>query len=96
MQSIRSLIAVDGSHLKGKYKGTMLVTTSLDMNNQIYLIAIGIVDLENDASWEWFMTNLRGVIRDVPELAFIFYRYTFIGYFLVHYTDFVFTICNVI
>lgn len=95
MQSIRSLIVVDGSHLKGKYKGTMLVTTSLDGNNQIYPIVIEIVDLENDASWEWFMTNLRGVIRDVPELAFIFYRYTLIGYFLVHYTDFVFTIYNI-
>lgn len=46
--------------------------TSLDENNQIYLVAIGIIDLDNDASWEWFMTNFRGVIRYILELAFIY------------------------
>ena len=52
LQYIRPVIAVDGSHLKGKYKGTMLAATCLDGNNQIFLIAIGIVDSENNASWE--------------------------------------------
>lgn len=66
IQSIRLVIAVYETHLKSKYKRTMLVATSLDGNNQIYSVTIRIVDSENDASLEWFIINLRGVIRDVP------------------------------
>lgn len=59
----------------------MLVAISLDENNQIYHVAIKIVDLENDASWEQFMKTLR-VIREVLELAFISNRCTSIQKFI--------------
>lgn len=52
LQSIRSVIAVDGTHLKGLYRGTMFVATCLDGNNQLYPFAIGIGDSENNDSWE--------------------------------------------
>ena len=71
LQFIRPVIAVDGAHLKGKYRGTLFVATCLDGNNQLFVIAIGIGDTENDASWEWFMHRLFEVIGDVPELVFI-------------------------
>ncbi|KAK9177329.1 hypothetical protein WN944_029350 [Citrus x changshan-huyou] len=49
--SIRPVIAVDGTFVNGKYKGTMFIATCKDGNNQIYPLAFGVGDSENDASW---------------------------------------------
>ncbi|KAH9752662.1 SWIM-type domain-containing protein [Citrus sinensis] len=68
MQYIRPVIAVDGTHLKGLYRGSMFVATCLDGNNQLYPLAIGIMDSENNDAWEWFMMKLHEVIGDRPEL----------------------------
>ncbi|KAH9676795.1 SWIM-type domain-containing protein [Citrus sinensis] len=76
MQYIRPVIAVDGTHLKGLYRGSMFVATCLDGNNQLYPLAIGIMDSENNDAWEWFMMKLHGVIGDRPELVIIFDRCT--------------------
>ncbi|XP_024041882.1 uncharacterized protein LOC127901820 [Citrus sinensis] len=59
MQYIRPVIAVDGTHLKGLYRGSMFVATCLDGNNQLYPLAIGIMDSENNDAWEWFMMKLH-------------------------------------
>ncbi|KAH9786938.1 SWIM-type domain-containing protein [Citrus sinensis] len=76
MQYIRPAIAVDGTHLKGLYHGSMFVATCLDGNNQLYPLAIGIMDSENNDAWEWFMMKLHGVIGDRPELVIISDQYT--------------------
>ncbi|KAH9655138.1 SWIM-type domain-containing protein [Citrus sinensis] len=76
MQCMRPVIAVDGTHLKGLYRGTMFVATCPDGNNQLYPLAIGVMDSENNDAWEWFMTKLHGVIGDMPELVFISDRCT--------------------
>ncbi|XP_062020985.1 uncharacterized protein LOC133737456 [Rosa rugosa] len=69
--SVRPVIAIDGAFLKGKYFGTMFVAACQDGENQIYLLAFGVVDSENDASWSWFLTKLRGAIGVVENLIFI-------------------------
>ena len=69
--SMRPVIAIDGAFLKGKYFGTLLVAACQDGENQIYPLAFGVVDSENDASWSWFMTKLKGAIGNVKNLAFI-------------------------
>ncbi|KAH9750655.1 SWIM-type domain-containing protein [Citrus sinensis] len=76
MQYIRPVIAVDGTHLKGLYRGSMFVATCLDGNNQLYPLAIGIMDSENNDAWEWFMMKLHGVIGDRHELVIISDRCT--------------------
>lgn len=48
MQCMRPVIAVDGTHLKGLYRGTMFVATCLDGNNQLYPLVIGVMDSENN------------------------------------------------
>ena len=58
--STRPVIAIDGTFLKEKYFGTMFVAACQDGENQIYPMVFGLVDLENDASWSWFFTKLRG------------------------------------
>ncbi|KAK2654767.1 hypothetical protein Ddye_014623 [Dipteronia dyeriana] len=59
---LRPVIAVDGTHLKGKFGGTMFVTTAQDGNEQVYPIAFGHSDSKNNLSWEWFLDCLKGVM----------------------------------
>ncbi|XP_018443590.1 uncharacterized protein LOC108815508 [Raphanus sativus] len=69
--AIRKVIVVDGTFLKSKYKGVLLVATALDGNSNLYPIAFGVVDSENDLAWEWFMRQLNVVIVDEHSLAFV-------------------------
>ena len=70
-QYMRKIIGIDGTFLKGPYKGFLLVATAQDDNNKCYPIAWGIVDLENEDAWTWFLTRLKEVIGDTDELVFI-------------------------
>ncbi|XP_024010580.1 uncharacterized protein LOC112085995 [Eutrema salsugineum] len=70
-KAIRRVIVVDGTFLKNKYKRVLLVATALDGNSNLYPIAFGVVDSENDLSWEWFMRQLKVVIADKVRLAFV-------------------------
>ncbi|XP_022891979.1 uncharacterized protein LOC111406842 [Olea europaea var. sylvestris] len=72
MRYLRLVICVDGSHLKGPYKGTLLLATGQDVNKQIYPLAWGIVDAETNRSCMWFMSNLKELIGDSAELVFVF------------------------
>ncbi|XP_013615606.1 PREDICTED: uncharacterized protein LOC106321943, partial [Brassica oleracea var. oleracea] len=68
--AMRRVIVVDGSFLKNKYKETLLVATAVDGNSNLYPIAFGVVDSENDDSWGWFFRQLKVVIADCQDLAF--------------------------
>ncbi|KAL5564836.1 hypothetical protein UlMin_028000 [Ulmus minor] len=68
---MRKVIGIDGTFLKGPYKGVLLVATAQDGNNKCYPIAWGIVDSENEDAWTWFLIRLREVIGDTDELVFI-------------------------
>ncbi|KAK4838645.1 hypothetical protein QYF36_015314 [Acer negundo] len=68
---IRPVIAVDGTHLKGRFGGTMFVATAQDGNEQVYPIAFGYGDSENNLSWEWFLECLRGALGNIDDLVFI-------------------------
>ncbi|WZZ14485.1 hypothetical protein YC2023_107574 [Brassica napus] len=68
---MRRVIVVDGTFLKSKFKGVLLVATAIDGNSNLYPIAFGIVDSENEQSWEWFMRELKVVVADDNGLAFI-------------------------
>lgn len=52
IQYIRLIIVVDNSHLKGLYGRTMFVATCLDGNNQLYSLAIKLLDTENNDTWK--------------------------------------------
>ncbi|XP_057246847.1 uncharacterized protein LOC125491684 [Beta vulgaris subsp. vulgaris] len=55
----RPLIGIDGAYLSGNYKGILLSALGIDGNNEIFLIAYGIVDTESTPSWTYFFRNLR-------------------------------------
>ncbi|KAK3218573.1 hypothetical protein Dsin_012543 [Dipteronia sinensis] len=42
----------DGTHLKGRFTGAMFVATAQDRKEQVYPIAFGYGDSENNLSWE--------------------------------------------
>ncbi|KAK0603552.1 hypothetical protein LWI29_006194 [Acer saccharum] len=69
------VIAVDGTNLKGRFRGTMFVATAQDGNEQVYPITFGYGDSENNLSWEWFLECLRGAIGHINDLVFIFDRH---------------------
>ncbi|XP_019237441.1 PREDICTED: uncharacterized protein LOC109217628 [Nicotiana attenuata] len=67
----RLLIAVDGTFLKNKYRGVLLVGVTKDANNQIFPIAFGVVDKENNESYEWYFRELRKAIGIRNDLMFL-------------------------
>ncbi|XP_013739426.1 uncharacterized protein LOC106442270 [Brassica napus] len=67
---MRRVIVVDGTFLKNKYRGVLLVATAVDGNSNLYPIAFGVVDSDNDDSWGWFFRQLKVVIADCQDLAF--------------------------
>ncbi|XP_062103044.1 uncharacterized protein LOC133814042 [Humulus lupulus] len=56
---LRSIIAVDGTFLKNAHGGSLFSASTLDSNNNIFVLAFGIANSENDNSWLWFFSKLR-------------------------------------
>ena len=55
----RLVISIDGTHLYGKYKGTLLIAMGCDRNNQLFLLTFAITKGENIDSWGWFLACIR-------------------------------------
>ncbi|XP_056697929.1 uncharacterized protein [Spinacia oleracea] len=68
-QHCRPIITIDGTHLYGKYKGTLLIVMSVDANNQIFPLAFAIVEGENGESWPWFMACIRRFVTQRTGLC---------------------------
>ncbi|KAJ8424796.1 hypothetical protein Cgig2_001810 [Carnegiea gigantea] len=66
----RKFIGVDGTHLKGVYKGVlltamgMLTAMGIDAQNHYVPLAYAVVDIENKDNWSYFFNYLRGIIGD--------------------------------
>lgn len=66
-----NVIIIDGAYLRGKYAGFLLTASAQDGNYQVYPLAIGIVDGENDNAWEWFFKMLLNFIPNSENVIFI-------------------------
>ncbi|KAL0534247.1 hypothetical protein IC582_028535 [Cucumis melo] len=71
LNCIRPVIIMDGTFLKNKYQGQLIVSVCLDGNNQIYPLAFGLVDRETDNSIQLFLEKLKGAIGEVSNLGFM-------------------------
>ena len=67
---------MDGTFLKNKYWGQLIVVICLDGNNQIYPLAFGVVDKETNALIQWFLQKVKGAIVEVSNLGFMIDRKT--------------------
>ncbi|KAK2655431.1 hypothetical protein Ddye_008483 [Dipteronia dyeriana] len=56
---------------EGRFGGTMFVATAQYGNEQVYPIAFGYDDSENNVSWEWFFGCLKGSLGHIDDLVFI-------------------------
>ncbi|KAH9762042.1 SWIM-type domain-containing protein [Citrus sinensis] len=54
----RPYIGLDGCHLKSKYGGVLLAAVSMDTNNGMVPLAIGVCEIENTETWIWFLEIL--------------------------------------
>ncbi|XP_051147351.1 uncharacterized protein LOC127262622 [Andrographis paniculata] len=61
------VIGLGGIQLKSKYLGTLLSATSFDSNGGLFPLAFGIVDVENDESWMWFLSELHKALEMASE-----------------------------
>ncbi|XP_061373037.1 uncharacterized protein LOC133315423 [Gastrolobium bilobum] len=55
----KPVIQVDGTHLYGKYKGTLPIATTHDGNNEVLSLAFAVVEGETKESWEYFLSCIR-------------------------------------
>ena len=55
---IKKVIAIDGMHLRGRYGGCFIAASAQDANFQVFPIAFGIVNIENDEACTWFISKL--------------------------------------
>jgi hypothetical protein len=52
------IIGLDGCFLNGPYKGQLLSAILRDDNNNMYPVAIAVVEAETKDSWIWFLESL--------------------------------------
>lgn len=69
--SLRPVIAVDGSHLRGKYPGVLLVAVTHDANHKLLPIAFAFAEAERRDSWEWFLANLSISLGEPTNLTIV-------------------------
>ncbi|KAM7502137.1 hypothetical protein LguiB_001041 [Lonicera macranthoides] len=50
-KSCRPMLFLDGTFLKGQYKGILLAAIAKDGNNGLFSVVIGVVDLETIDNW---------------------------------------------
>ncbi|CAL5408387.1 unnamed protein product [Camellia sinensis] len=70
-QFCRPLLFVDGTFLKGRYKGHLLAATSKDGNQGLFPLAFAIVDAENQDNWMWFLSQLLKAVGSGRRLTFV-------------------------
>ncbi|KAH1249740.1 hypothetical protein GmHk_05G013037 [Glycine max] len=67
----KPIIQVDGTHLYGKYRGTLLMATSQDGNGGVFPLAFVVVEGETLTAWSWFLAHLREHITDKNGICLI-------------------------
>nr|XP_023915885.1 uncharacterized protein LOC112027447 [Quercus suber] len=66
------LVGLDGYHLKGKFGGHILSVTARNGNDNIFPVALGVVEQENKESWVWFLQTFTEDIGRPNELNLVF------------------------
>ncbi|XP_028802553.1 uncharacterized protein LOC114757633 [Neltuma alba] len=62
----RPILYVDGTHFSGLYKGTLLVASAYDANNELLPFAIAIVKGETIDNRTWFMSMIKKIVGSKP------------------------------
>ncbi|KAK3199041.1 hypothetical protein Dsin_022456 [Dipteronia sinensis] len=71
LSSIRPVIAIVATFLKGPHAEVLFMAVCMDGNDQIFPLAFGVGDSETNEAWEWFLTRLHCVVDEVDDLVII-------------------------
>ncbi|KAK3022792.1 hypothetical protein RJ639_046894 [Escallonia herrerae] len=71
LRTIRPFIGLDGCHLKGLYGGQLLSAVARDGNDNMFPVAVVVVEAKLGDSWSWFLTELIDDLRGSESLVFI-------------------------
>ncbi|XP_065871778.1 uncharacterized protein [Euphorbia lathyris] len=69
---MRPLIGLDGCFLKSPMGGQLLCAVARDGNENMFPLAIGCVDIECKASWQWFLELLVSDFGTPQETKWVF------------------------
>jgi hypothetical protein len=69
MDGCMPYLAVDATSLHGRFKGHIIVATTVDGRNCMFPVAYGVLEIESEESWTWFLQNLRNLISCPPGLT---------------------------
>ncbi|KAK4395264.1 hypothetical protein Sango_1680700 [Sesamum angolense] len=58
LEGCRPIIGLDGCFLKTCYGGQLLVAVGRDGNDNMFPIAMAVVQVENRETWSWFLTEM--------------------------------------
>lgn len=72
LAGIRPMIGLDACHLKGPFQGQLMHAVARDGNNQMYPLAMAVVEAETKDSWMWFLEKLLDVIGRPEEKGWTF------------------------
>ncbi|KAL0228550.1 hypothetical protein RCL1_004693 [Eukaryota sp. TZLM3-RCL] len=61
----KKVVALDGTHLHGDYKGVLLAATALDGKGQLFPLAIAVVSIENKDNWSWFLEQFKHLFTEI-------------------------------
>ena len=68
----KPLVGLDGCHFKGKFGGNILSAIARNGNENIFLVALGVIEQENKDSWVWFLQTFADDIGRSDELNLVF------------------------
>ena len=67
----RPVMSIDGTHLYGKNKGTLLIVMGCDGNNQLFPLTFNITEGKNIDSWGWFLACIRNKVTQRTGICVI-------------------------
>ncbi|XP_031482489.1 uncharacterized protein LOC116252399 [Nymphaea colorata] len=67
VNACRPLLGIDGARLKGKYFGVIFSATAIDAEGGLFPLAFGVVDVESNENWMWFLSELRNLLEQNME-----------------------------
>ncbi|GLT91403.1 hypothetical protein SLE2022_092940 [Rubroshorea leprosula] len=70
-QGCRPLLFLDSVAVNSKYQGNLLSATAADAEDDIFPVAFGVVDAENEDNWRWFLQELKSAVSLSTEITFI-------------------------
>ncbi|XP_047339576.1 uncharacterized protein LOC124943054 [Impatiens glandulifera] len=75
-QVLSSSIVRRCQFFKHKIRSQLLIAIALDANEQLFPVAFGVVDSENNNSWTYFMQQFKVAIGLVSDLVFVSDRHS--------------------